>query len=48
MRWVFKGGLARDVSPEDDEGSVEYKLKLVDVPLERLEHLCTQVERYKG
>ncbi|CAM9243893.1 unnamed protein product, partial [Sphacelaria rigidula] len=28
---------------EDDEGNVEYKLKLVDPPLDRLEHLVTQM-----
>lgn len=37
------GGCAQDVCEEDDEGSVEYKLKLVDPPLDRLEHLFTQV-----
>ncbi|CAM9499158.1 unnamed protein product, partial [Ectocarpus sp. 8 AP-2014] len=28
---------------EDDEGNVEYKLKLVNPPLARLEHLFTQM-----
>lgn len=36
-------GRAENVCEEDDEGNVEYKLKLVDPPLERLEHLFTQV-----
>lgn len=36
-------GPAEDVCEEDDEGNVEYKLKLVDPPLDRLEHLVTQV-----
>lgn len=36
-------GRAEDVCEEDDEGNVEYKLKLVNPPLARLEHLFTQV-----
>lgn len=39
----LKEGPAEDVCEEDDEGNVEYKLKLVDPPLDRLEHLFTQV-----
>ena len=38
-------GRAEDVCEEDDEGNVEYKLKLVNPPLARLEHLFTQVQR---
>lgn len=37
------GGQAEDMCEEDDEGNVEYKLKLVNPPLDRLEHLFTQV-----
>lgn len=40
---VVANGQAEDVSEEDDEGNVEYKLKLVNPPLDRLEHLFTQV-----
>ena len=40
---VVADGRADDVPEEDDEGNVEYKLKLVNPPLDRLEHLFTQV-----
>lgn len=40
---VVANGQAEDVEEEDDEGNVEYKLKLVNPPLDRLEHLFTQV-----
>lgn len=40
---VMEEGRAQDVCEENDEGNVEYKLKLVDPPLDRLEHLFTQV-----
>ncbi|CAN0182816.1 unnamed protein product, partial [Laminaria digitata] len=47
---VLVGGMAgmvdepaEDVCEEDDEGNVEYKLKLVNPPLDRLEHLFTQM-----
>ncbi|CAM9693756.1 unnamed protein product [Scytosiphon promiscuus] len=47
LEGVKQGGLAdgraEDVCSEDDEGNVEYKLKLVNPPLDRLEHLFTQM-----
>ena len=47
---MLEGGMvdepAEDVCEEDDEGNVEYKLKLVDPPLDRLEHLFTQVRTF--
>ena len=35
---------AERISPEDDYGNVEYKLKLVDSSSERLQHLTTQMK----
>jgi len=37
-----EGDLASDLAPEDDEGSVEYKLMLVEPTEARLQHLITQ------
>jgi hypothetical protein len=35
---------AERVDPEDDEGNIEYKWRLVDLPDERLEHLVSQMK----
>lgn len=41
---VEEKGSIEELDPEDDYGSTEYKLKLVNPSKERLEHLTTQMK----
>lgn len=44
QRCELEGGVVLQMEKEDDFGNIEYKLKLVNPPFDRVEHLTTQMK----